>query len=152
MLYYEEGDLLSGKYDIICHQVNCQGVMGAGLAKQIKYKYPEVFDDYVEFCVEDAPLGTSAITQLNNGKLCISMFAQDKYGRDRCYTDYVAFDNCLNMIALYIQTHHLSSETTIAFPYKIGCGLAGGDWEIIKWLLNDFSERVKCKVIIVNKI
>ena len=31
---------------IICHQVNCKGVMGAGLAKQIRDKWPVVFDEY----------------------------------------------------------------------------------------------------------
>lgn len=31
---------------IICHQVNCKGVMGAGLAKQIRDKWPDVYDRY----------------------------------------------------------------------------------------------------------
>jgi O-acetyl-ADP-ribose deacetylase (regulator of RNase III) len=33
-----EGDLLDQKADVITHQVNCLGVMGAGVALQIKNK------------------------------------------------------------------------------------------------------------------
>ena len=33
-----DGDILDIEKGIIVHQVNCQGVMGAGLAKQIKSK------------------------------------------------------------------------------------------------------------------
>ena len=36
------GDILRSDTDIIVQQVNCQGVMGAGLAKQIASQYPEV--------------------------------------------------------------------------------------------------------------
>lgn len=35
-----EGNLLDAPFQFIAHQVNCRGVMGAGLAKQIKQKYP----------------------------------------------------------------------------------------------------------------
>lgn len=45
MIYNIVGDLLKqDKVDIICHQTNCKGVMGAGIAFQIKRTYPEVFN------------------------------------------------------------------------------------------------------------
>ena len=51
MIYNIVGDLLKqDKVDIICHQTNCKGVMGAGIAFQIKRAYPEVFKKYKEFC------------------------------------------------------------------------------------------------------
>lgn len=37
-----EGNILDYKEDIIVQQVNCRGVMGSGLAKQIMNKYPSV--------------------------------------------------------------------------------------------------------------
>ena len=42
MLIYVKGNLLDKQWDIFCHQVNCKGVMGSGIAKQIAEKYPEV--------------------------------------------------------------------------------------------------------------
>lgn len=33
-------NILNSTENIICHQVNCKGIMESGLAKQIKYRYP----------------------------------------------------------------------------------------------------------------
>lgn len=52
MIKTVEGNILDAEEDIICHQVNCKGVMGAGLAKQIKSKYPNVYKDYKRLCAE----------------------------------------------------------------------------------------------------
>lgn len=35
---------------VVCHQVNCMGVMGAGLAKQVRNRYPGVYRAYKELC------------------------------------------------------------------------------------------------------
>lgn len=56
MIIYKDGDILTSTADVICHQVNCKGVMGAGLAKQIKQKYPAVFKLYKKRCDEDAKM------------------------------------------------------------------------------------------------
>lgn len=37
-IIHKDGNLLDAKTDVIAHQVNCQGVMGAGIALQIKNK------------------------------------------------------------------------------------------------------------------
>jgi O-acetyl-ADP-ribose deacetylase (regulator of RNase III) len=42
------GDLLTTPINIIAHQVNCMGVMGAGLALQIKNKFEWAYQDYCE--------------------------------------------------------------------------------------------------------
>ncbi|WP_411668007.1 hypothetical protein [Bacillus subtilis] len=39
MIKIIQGDLLEAKENIIAHQVNCKGVMGSGIALQIKKKY-----------------------------------------------------------------------------------------------------------------
>ncbi len=42
------GDVLNTVDSIIIHCVNCQGVMGGGIAAQIKRRYPEAYDVYKE--------------------------------------------------------------------------------------------------------
>jgi O-acetyl-ADP-ribose deacetylase (regulator of RNase III) len=42
----EHSNLLEVKSGIICHQVNCIGAMGTGIALQIRNKWPVVFNDY----------------------------------------------------------------------------------------------------------
>ena len=50
MIKIINGDIFSGTEDIICHQVNTLGVMGSGIALQIKKLYPMVFTAYRMFC------------------------------------------------------------------------------------------------------
>lgn len=38
----------------------------------------------------------------------------------------------------------------VAFPYKIGCGNAGGDWDIVKKLLEQVFEGYEGEVQIWN--
>lgn len=68
-----KGDILTtptrNEDTVICHQVNCCGVMGAGLAKQIRDKWPVVFDEFVSFslalrirCLYTIPTSDSATT------------------------------------------------------------------------------------------
>lgn len=40
------GNLLDSNCDILINTVNCVGVMGAGIAKQFKDKYPRMFKQY----------------------------------------------------------------------------------------------------------
>jgi len=115
----------------IAHQVNCQGVMGAGLAKQIKVEYPEVYNQYKKAYYKTSDLlGKVQPVSLSNGKAVINMFAQFDYGRDKVYTDYDAFKTCLIKIRDHI-------NGAVAIPKGIGCGLAGGDWSKVMDIIND---------------
>lgn len=40
------GDVVEASEDIICHQVNCQNVMGAGVAKALYTRFPQVKQSY----------------------------------------------------------------------------------------------------------
>ena len=46
----EHSNLLNIRSGVICHQVNCIGAMGAGLALQIRNKWPIVYEKYKEDC------------------------------------------------------------------------------------------------------
>lgn len=154
MLYEVKGDIVNDtQYTIFCHQVNCKGVMGAGLAKQIRNKYPEVYEDYINTVNSGKLLlGWSCITSTSDGRICVSMFAQDGYGRDKCYTDYKAFQLILDGLQgeLQMLESHNPNPYKIAFPKGIGCGLAGGDWNVIKPMIEKFAENIPNDVYIVS--
>ena len=56
MVRYIYGDIIEKQkeleIDIICHQVNCQGKMGSGVAKRIRNAYPIVYTNYMKKCEE----------------------------------------------------------------------------------------------------
>lgn len=129
-----DGDLLGANAQYICHQVNCKGRMGSGVAKQIRAKYPEVYDAYICLCNEGHnkkdpfwTFGQAQFVECHDGKTIVNMFAQSSYGYDgKLYTDYAAFQSCVSQIA-----EKVPKGATIAMPYKIGCGLGGGNWETV---------------------
>jgi len=154
MLYEVKGNIVTDtQYTIFCHQVNCQGVMGAGLAKQIRERYPSVYEDYMREINSGRPLlGSKICTMTADDRVCISMFAQDGYGQYMCYTNYVAFQIILDNIEHELNMLYSGQINLppVAFPYKIGCGLAGGNWDIIYRMIQKFSERIPNDVYIVK--
>jgi len=86
-------DILAVTGHIICHQVNCQGVMGAGLARQVRAKYPQVYAPYRAYCATGNVLGTVLFVPVSDNNIIANIFGQDKYGRDRQYTDYSPTDS-----------------------------------------------------------
>lgn len=130
MITWKHGDIFDAQAYAICHQVNCQGVMGSGIAKQIKQNYPNVYKTYrMWYETDNLKLGTvvNAYTNKDNIHLVANLCSQDRYGRDnKRYTNYTAFRQCLQQIA-----NTYPPDCILAFPYKIGCGLGGGDWETI---------------------
>lgn len=148
MLYEVTGDLLAdGAYNIICHQTNCMGIMGAGLAKKIADKYPVVQSRNKDWCRKNV-LGTILPVWLENDKYCVNIYGQYSYGRKGRYTDYEALRAALNNFAKRVNS--MPADYKIAFPHKIGCGLAGGDWNVVRPMLVAFANKVKQDVYIVK--
>lgn len=135
-----KGDLLQATEDVICHQVNAQGVMGSGLAKDIKKQYPEAFERYRVLCLQENKgrhlLGTCQIIK-SKDKYIANIFGQHKFGRNGVYTEMDALKQAFYSLKMRAQKHNLS----VAIPFKFGCGLAGGDWnEVFKLIEETFRD------------
>lgn len=148
MIYWKKGNLLESDCDYICQQVNCMGKMNSGIAKQIREKWPIVYQNYMAKCNFSHPsgyihpellLGDIQIVGLwddyNETKFhqsVINMYSQLNYGYDgRRYTSYDAFWNCVNLIKQSVPT-----DKKIGFPYNIGCGLGGANWNVILTMID----------------
>ena len=79
-----DGDLFDTTAPIICHQVNCQGRMGSGVAKQVRAKYPAAYRQYMYLCGDKSSSELLGHAQFVYGtdKIVVNMFAQDRYGYD----------------------------------------------------------------------
>lgn len=140
MVTIKEGDLFSAPDGVICHQVNCKGVMERGVAKTFKYVFPEAYKIYKDICAHEKDLlGKNSFHIEDTGQTCC-MFAQlDWRGHNVCNTDYAAFRECCKGIKSFIDLHK-DKNYVINMPYRIGCGLGGGDWLIIKEILEEEFE------------
>ena len=130
-IIYKEGNLLDAQTDVIAHQVNCQGVMGSGVAKQIKEKWPDVFKqyDYHVRMLDHNVLGDCQLVQIKENKFVANLFGQRYYGRENLrYTSYDGIYDALVKLQVYMNTRSCKS---IAIPYKMSSDRGGADWNVI---------------------
>lgn len=140
------GDLMQATEDIIVHQVNCKGVMGSGVAKQIKANFPEVFNEYrghAQSHDSDELLGTAQfVFSPSKNKIIANVFGQDSFGASRRRT----FESALIWGLIKVKEFAEDNNMSVAMPYNIGCALGGGDWntvyEGIQAVFSDFDRDV----------
>lgn len=137
---YRQGDLLeSGSCNVIAHGCNAQGVMGSGIAKQIRERYPKAYTAYrKEYEERGLFLGDIVSVFIPEQKIWIlDCITQQNYGRDgKLYVDYGAIRTCMQKINMFLYA------PCCRLP-RIGAGLAGGDWGIIETIIEEEMTRVK---------
>jgi O-acetyl-ADP-ribose deacetylase (regulator of RNase III) len=126
------GNLLNETKGILVHGVNCKGRMGAGIALEIKKRYPQVYQSYIAFGDKNRwrdrfLLGEVDFVKITDQLVIANAFTQEEYGSPGTrYASYDAIDNCFSKINRYAIERNLP----VKYP-KIGAGLAGGCWDII---------------------
>ncbi len=138
-----------GDVNVIGHCVNCQGVMGSGIALSIKERYPEVFKDYREFHDKygaDRVFGSGQSVGMYNDNIkriqqVFNLHGQDNYGRSTRHLNYGAIGDALGNMADKLGEIH-----QIGFPYKMGCDRAGGDWEIVLEMIEFYFKSHNVKI------
>lgn len=147
MLKHAKGDIITmaeqGLFDIIIHGCNCQNVMGSGIAKQLRDRYPGVYkaDELAtkQWKNPVAKLGnfSSYTTYTMNPFIIINAYTQVHYlPRGIDHFEYESF----YLILRKLET--LSSpRVRFGLPY-IGMGLAGGDKNRILPMIENFANNV----------
>lgn len=122
---------------ILIHQVNCEGSMGAGIAKQIKHEFPHHYQDYIDFLKViggSQSFGHYVLSECTNNNRIFGLFGQYNASTKSRMTNYSAFAHGMFSI---MEDEELTEKDTIIIPKYIGCGLGGGDWSIIEQILLD---------------
>ena len=142
------GDLLEAKEKYIIHQTNCFSTgSAAGIARAIfdKYPYANCYSDRKEVSKPgsidirgdgiDKRYIINLHGQLYPGSPKYSMSIDNEKARK----DY--FYQGLLRVA------KIKDLESIAFPYRIGCGIAGGNWKLYLKMINNFANYVETKSV-----
>lgn len=155
-----KGDLIAlakrNHFNVIIHGCNCQGVMGKGIAFQIKQNFPKVskIDSKGELP------GTICAVTFSSGLTVVNAYTQIYWGKandkhksyspvnnheeelyDTQKNRYEFIRSCLRSV------NKIFTGKKIGLPL-IGCGLAGGSWDIVKSII--IEEMNDCDVTIVH--
>jgi O-acetyl-ADP-ribose deacetylase (regulator of RNase III) len=163
-----EGDLIKlakeGTFDVITHGCNCLSNMGAGIAPQMAKAFgvdkfqmelwgPTIGKlgciDYETFVIGQNAIWSleDADNKLGEPELAVvNSYTQYRYGKNHTDgvskpLDYEALTLCMRKINTTFSGKH------IGLP-KIGAGLAGGDWNRIKGIIQTELKDMKVSVVI----
>lgn len=154
---------LQGKFDVIAHGANCHSVMGAGLAPQMAKVFGcdkfemELWGSTIEklgnIDYKTFVLGEYAMWDLCNADnkknepelIVVNAYTQYNYGKNHkdgsfSPADYEAITLCMRKMNIVFKGKR------IGLP-QIGAGLAQGDWNIIKDIIQ--KELSDCYVTVV---
>lgn len=144
-LSFCNGNLLKSQCEAIVQQVNCKGVMGAGLAKQIRSYFPDVYTAYRgAYKRGELKLG-HVVTVDSYPYVVYNLCAQNNYGYVGMHTDYEALQTCLYQVAKDAKARGFKQ---VGLPYGLGCGLAGGDWRVVEEIIRSIAWTSEVQFIV----
>jgi len=141
---YRKGDLLTTEVQHILHGCNRRGVMGSGVAKAIRDKYPQAYTDYNDVYNScGLELGTIVVSVQDDGTVMHNAITQNNYGRDasKVYVSYWAIAEVFRKLDSW-------NIGEIAMP-AIGAGLANGDWNVISAIIENTLVNTRPVVYVI---
>lgn len=143
MSYKEiSGNLLDlfdhGEFDIIGHGANCHSTMDAGIAAQIKQRYPSAY--YANFYSSLSPIQKLGNYSIDDSLCIVNFYTQFYPGPD---AEYLWLKSSLRKFAS--EWGNLGYK--LGLP-QIGCGIGGLRWSVVKSIIQ--KELIGFDVTVVN--
>lgn len=148
MITHINVNLLEFKLDAFIHQANCFHTFGAGIARQIKNKYPELYEADLKHGPpgEISRLGDFSWCQCHDDKIGYNLYGQFGMGGIRS-TNYEAVYTGLSKIKEHALNNNVHS---MGLPYNMGCSLGGGSWSIVSAIIGEIFYNSDLELYICN--
>ena len=115
MLKVVKGNIFASECQTLVNTVNCVGVMGAGIALEFKFRYPQMFEQYVEHCrqgqMEIGKLWLCKKPTIHKGKRWILNFPTKKHWKHPSKKEYLH-----KGLQNFVDTYERRQIQSIAFP------------------------------------
>jgi O-acetyl-ADP-ribose deacetylase (regulator of RNase III) len=123
-----KGDLFTTDAAALGHGVNVKGLMGAGIAKVFKEKFPKNYGAYRRACDVKLLKPGEAFIYFEDNKYVVNLSTQREPGPDASYkwVLYAAADAALQLAGTGVDR--------LAIP-MIGCGIGGLEWPGVEHIL-----------------
>lgn len=148
-------DMLRLERGVLFHQVNCEGFMGGGIARALADKYRHLEPEYRRFCndvrrdgEDSSLLGKAQLVVISAELSVCNVFGQVYTSSAERQTSYDGTVKAFEQIA-HAREKHVNStfkRLPLYFPFKMGCGLGGGNWQIYSAIIEAyFPDAIICK-------
>lgn len=140
-IQYLKGDIFDSKTQVIVNTVNCEGVMGKGLALAFKQKYPDMFRIYQQDC-KMGRLRIGRPTLYQESTPWILNFPTKHNWRGNSKLEYL--EKGLDFLVLNYKNAKIKS---IAFP-KLGTQNGKLPWDVVGPLMAKYLSQMDVDVYI----
>lgn len=144
MLVYLRTDLFSSPAQTLVNTVNTIGVMGKGVAKTFKERYPEMFREYKEYC-DRGEIRPGTLMLWRGREKWVLNFPTKTTWRLPSKVEYVEAGLCR-----FVETYEELGITSVSFP-PLGCGNGNLEWGEVKPLMERYLKRVQIPVYIHDR-
>lgn len=130
MIEYTKGNMFESNADCLINTVNCEGVMGKGIAYQFKMRFPENNKSYVKAC-KSGELAVGKVHSCFEEGVTIVNFPTKNKWRENSKIEYIesGMDSLVELLP------HLRVKK-IAIP-PLGCGNGGLNWTEVKKIIEN---------------
>jgi N-glycosidase YbiA len=135
-IHFISGDLFDNEHhaQVFAHGCNCQGSMGAGVARTIRARYPEMYEEYRHRCKAEPRrfnLGDCWLWKADDQPWVFNLGTQEGYWRSRA--SYEAIETALKEMRRQADVEGI---TTVAMP-RIGVGYGGLSWKKVRVIVEE---------------
>ncbi len=143
---FVQGDLFEiAGVSALAHGCNCAGAMGKGIAIEFRRRWPAMFEEYRRLCKShEFRLGDVFVWEQNG----ITIFNLGTQRSWKSKAEPAAIERGLSET---IRIAEQKKIHVIALP-RIGAGLGGLDWSMVKRLIEGIAKDTKVKLLVVSKV
>ena len=138
----ENRNIFDSQCQTIVNTVNCVGVMGKGLALEMKKRYPDMFEKYKDFCNKGL---------IDVGKLWLYKHSDDKwilnFPTKKHWKNPSEYEYIEDGMIKFVETYKERGIKTVAFP-MLGCSNGGLDKDIVLQIMTKYL--IKCTDLFVE--
>lgn len=140
MINFKHGDIFKAEAQTLVATVNCVGIMGKGLAKEFKLRFPEMFKEYVKACNRGELRKGNLFLYKNLHTNILCFPTKDNW---KGPSKYEFIEEGLKTLRKNYKKWGITSS--IAIP-PLGCGLGGLDWQKVKSLIIKYLEELPINI------
>lgn len=131
----KKGNIFTSECQTLVNTVNCQGVMGAGIALEFKLRLPEMYEQYVDLCKKgEIDIGRSWLYTPREGRWVLN-FPTKRQWRYKSKIEYLEAG-----LKEFLSTYRDSGIKSIAFPV-LGASNGGLDEEESLSVMRKYLDR-----------
>lgn len=142
MMKYSDTTVFNVGAQTIVNTINCEGIMGAGLALECQLRFPKMFMDYEERCNKKQVQVGKPYVYCDYKDLWIMNFPTKNYWKPPSKIEWIK-----QGLEYFVKNYERDGISSVAFP-KLGCDHGGLDWHDVKVIMEEYLENLNIDVYI----